>query len=346
MTCSKPALKSPSAYAVDIPEMARKPKKPVKSKVSGKEVKWHYVLLVLLVAAAAIKIMNPDKENFNQVVKKNIFLNLTTPLIWPAGDSLLSHEVGVGDGSGVWISKGSAGYLILGPHVNIAPGVYSLGFELKLEDSVGVKQQAAVVQLSHKNGNVIFSKDINASELSYNGFRNFSYVFASSLPLEDVEFRVKSTEGINIGLKQIMLSSQPNSWPANSSLFSHEIGHDFRFGMWTSGLNTSGHVISSGPHIILAPGPYEISYVFYMRGPASSSDRVAVIEVANRGSVFLSGGLTDADFNLDRDVNADVIKSFVNRFKLEAPMDDVEFMLYYQNNSLEVVLKEIVLILK
>ncbi|MFH1126433.1 MAG: hypothetical protein V1703_04865 [Candidatus Altiarchaeota archaeon] len=314
-----------------------------------KEKKGLFAALLLVLLVVLLKFTNQGSKEDNQIVPLTSIkvIHAADNAFWPGNDPALSHEFGSEGAYGIWTSgNGGTGYLVSGPQINLAPGSYKIVFEIKADgitNDSGLIGSVEVIQ----GGDLIAAKDLYDKDFDrFGGYKSFQLIMMSGKIMKDVEFKVRQLNtGVNVSVRRIMLTPGPTVWLGNDPALSHEIGKEGDVGTWTSGDGGTGYLVS-GPHVNFAPGTYDISYTFVIDELPSDSQHIATIEVTNSRGQYLSAKLMGTDFNHGRTSNATIFKSFINRVSTNAPLNDVEFKIYYPNTTVKVVLKDITLLIR
>jgi len=326
----------------------KKKKKTREQKSTLKKEKWLIVAIFVAVLFSAVKLLEQQHYNFNTTTEKlPQLISPSETIIWSGNDPALSHKIGRETPDGGWTStEGSFGYMTLGPHANLSKGAYKVSFELKIDGIVNGSYPIATIDMTWKNGQPFVSESLYGKDFENGEYKNLNIYFVSGEVMEDVEFRIYHSSGKeNLTLRGIVLSSGKTKWAANDPELKHKVGREGPGDSWTSGDGGLGYMISSGPHISMAPGIYLVSYTFVIDGRevVDESKHVATIEFSrDSGLVFLTGELNGLDMKVDPSKPV-VYKSIINKITAKNPLNNVEFKLFYPNSSVNVVLRDIIL---
>jgi hypothetical protein len=278
-------------------------------------------------------------------------INTTSNAVWNGSDPSLKHDIGSKGIGNSWNSAGEGpGYLALGPHVNLGPDSYLISLQLKVDGTLNDSMRLGKIEITKDNGDVVlFRKQLYGRDFGESGkYEEFPTQLVSSKIMEDVEFKVYSLASrVNMSIGRINLYPAPTAWLGNDPSLSHDIGVGEAGGLWASGTKDAGYMVSGGPNINLAPGQYAISYTFMIEsGRYNDSENIATMEVSgSRGAMGLwnGGKLTGFDYNSGRSSDVSIIRSFGNIINVNEPINNVTFMLYRPNSTINIKLTLITL---
>ncbi|MDD5111967.1 MAG: hypothetical protein PHG85_05435 [Candidatus Altiarchaeota archaeon] len=158
---------------------------------------------------AEFKVFRPD-NGINITVRKIILTPGATT--WNGNSQALTHDIGVATSEGFWTSgSGGEGYLIRGPHITLAPGVYEVSYTFLIEEFPTDEQKyIADIDVSYDGGqNYLPGKLVGLDWTSGNpnripmlkSFINRIYVENT---MNDVEFRLYyPNSSVKVTLKDI-----------------------------------------------------------------------------------------------------------------------------------------------
>ena len=312
------------------------------------------IVLMLILLKFARYLTDESQQTPLKTLKPAKIINATQTISWSGNDTALVHTLGSEGLDGAWTCWGDGyGYLISGPYVNLGPGSYRVLFEMKAEGVINDSQLVGSIEVTENKGSRLLEKELYGRDFGNDGkFKDFSLPLLSGKILKDVEFRVHyPNSGVNISVKKITLTSGSMAWTGSDPSLNHDIGREGVAGTWTSGTGVGGYMVSGGPHVNLAPGIYDIYYTFVVdKKYADESKHIATMEVSYNGGqvipLWSDGKLIGKDFNTGRASDVAVYKAFINSIVVDNTLNDVEFRLYYVNNTNEVVLKDIHLLIR
>lgn len=152
----------------------------------------------------------PDSK-VNLSVKKIILASGST--VWPGNDPALGHELGREGADGTWTSgDGGYGYMVSGPHISLAAGVYDVSYTFVIDEYINESQHIATIDISYDRGTPILSGKLTGHDFNYGrtsgtiiskSFINRLYIDGN---IDDVEFKLHYPNStVRVTLRDITL---------------------------------------------------------------------------------------------------------------------------------------------